>query len=135
MADESRPATGQAAAQRDRGELQIEVHDLQGAALATEGELVSEGNQFDLKFQAGDDGRYVARDLAFGVYRATFMLGGFSPSTQLVEIRSTVPQHLSVTLGIEPVETQVKVSDAGTLVDPSRTESVYTIEMNVKGVE
>ena len=118
---------GQAAAQRDRGELQIEVHDLQGAALATPGELVSEGNQFDLKFQAGDDGRYVARDLAFGVYRVTFMLGGFSPSTQLVEIRSTVPQHLSVTLGIEPVETQVKVSDAGTLVDPSRTESVYTI--------
>src|SRR6202166_4782181 len=118
---------GQAAAQRDRGELQIEVHDLQGAALATQGELVSEGNQFDLKFQAGDDGRYVARDLAFGVYRVTFMLGGFSPSTQLVEIRSTVPQRLSVTLGIEPVETQVKVSDAGTLVDPSRTESVYTI--------
>jgi hypothetical protein len=118
---------GHAAAQRDRGELQIEVHDPQGAALATMGELVSEGNQFHLNFQVGDDGRYVAKDLAFGVYRVTLTLGGFSPSTQLVEIRSIVPQHLSVTLGIKAVETQVEVSDTGTLVDPSRTESVYTI--------
>src|ERR1700730_18691627 len=118
---------GQGVAQQDRGELQIEVHDPQGAALATAGELVSDGNQFHLKFQVGDDGRYFAKDLAFGVYRISLMLGGFSPFTQLVEIRSVVPQHLSVTLGIEPVETQVEVSDAGTLVDPSRTEAVYTI--------
>jgi TonB dependent receptor len=118
---------GHAAAQQDRGELQIEVHDPQGAALATAGELVSEGNQFHLKFQVGDDGRYVAKDLAFGVYRVSLTLAGFSSATQLVEIRSVVPQHLSVTLGIKSVETQVEVSDAGTLVDPSRTEAVYTI--------
>jgi hypothetical protein len=47
---------GHAAAQRDRGELQIEVHDPQGAALATMGELVSEGNQFHLNFQVGVTG-------------------------------------------------------------------------------
>jgi len=38
-----------------------------------------------------------------------------------------VPQQLSVTLGLTPVETQVEVNDAGTLVDPSRTGTVYTI--------
>ena len=54
------------------------------------GELVSEGDpNFRLNFQVGDDGRLsVAKDLAFGVYRVTLTLGGFSPPTQLVEIRT-----------------------------------------------
>jgi hypothetical protein len=115
------------AAQQNRGELRIEVRDPQGAALVAQGELVSVGNQFQLNFQVGEDGRYVAQSLAFGVYRVSLTRGGFVPSTQLVEIRSVVPQHLSVTLGLTPVETQVEVDDAGTLVDPSRTGTVYTI--------
>src|SRR5712671_2961736 len=116
-----------AAAQRDRGELQIEVRDQQGAALAATGELVSEGNQFHLNFQVGNEGRYTAQDLAFGVYRVNLTLAGFAPATQLVEVRSMVPQHLSVTLGVKSIETQVVVSDEGTLVDPARANTVYTI--------
>ncbi len=116
-----------AAAQQDRGELRIEVRDPQGVALVAQGELVSVGNQFRLNFQVGEDGRYVAQGLAFGVYRVSLTHGGFVPSAQLVEIRSMVPQQLSVTLGLTPIETQVQVDDAGTLVDPSRTGTVYTI--------
>ncbi len=116
-----------AAAQQDRGELQLEVHDPQGAVLSASGELVSQGNQFHLNFTVGDDGRYVAQDLAFGVYRVTVSHSGFVPAVQLVEIRSVVPQHLSLTLGLKPVETQMQVSETATLVDPSRTSSVYTI--------
>ena len=116
-----------AAAQRDRGELQIEVHDSQGATLSASGELVSEGNQFRLNFIIGDDGRYAAQDLAFGVYRVSVSYSGFVPAVQLVEIRSMVPQHLSLTLGLQPIETQVQVSETETLVDPSRTSTVYTI--------
>ena len=116
-----------AAAQRDRGELQIEVHDPQGAVLSASGELVSEGNQFHLDFTVGDDGRYAAQDLAFGVYRVSVSHSGFVPTVQLVEIRSMVPQHLSLTLGLKPVETQVQVSETETLVDPSTTSAVYTI--------
>jgi hypothetical protein len=116
-----------AAAQRDRGELQIEVHDPQGATLTASGELISEGNQFHLNFTVGDDGRYAAQDLAFGVYRVSVSHSGFVPTVQLVEIRSMVPQHLSLTLGLKPVETQLQVSESDTLVDPSRTSAVYTI--------
>ena len=116
-----------AAAQRDRGELQIEVRDPQGATLSASGELVSEGNQFHLNFTVGDDGRYAAQDLAFGVYRVSVSRSGFVPAVQLVEIRSMVPQHLSLTLGLKPVETQVQVSETETLVDPSTTSAVYTI--------
>jgi hypothetical protein len=116
-----------AAAQRDRGELQIEVHDPQGAILTASGEIVSEGNQFHLNFVVGDDGRYAVQDLAFGVYRVSVSHSGFVPAVQLVEIRSVVPQHLSMTLGLKPIETQVQVSETETLVDPSRTSAVYTI--------
>ncbi|HWF13620.1 MAG TPA: Plug domain-containing protein, partial [Candidatus Acidoferrales bacterium] len=116
-----------AAAQRERGELQIEVHDQQGAALAAAGELVSEGNQFHLNFQVGSEGRYTAQDLAFGVYRVTLTLPGFSPATQLIEIRSIVPQHLAVALRLKSVKTQMEVSDQETLVDTSRANTVYTI--------
>src|SRR5579862_6883332 len=116
-----------ARAQHDRGELQIEVHDSQGAVLSASGELVSEGNQFHLNFSVGDDGRFAAKDLAFGVYRVSVSHSGFVPAVQLVEIRSMVPQHLALTLGLKPVETQVQVSETETLVDPSRTSTVYTI--------
>jgi hypothetical protein len=116
-----------AAAQRDRGELQIEVRDPQGATLSASGELVSEGNQFQLSFTVGDDGHYAARDLAFGVYRVSVSRSGFVPAVQLVEIRSMVPQHLSLTLGLKPVETQLQVSVTETLVDPSQTGTVYTV--------
>jgi len=116
-----------AASQRDRGELQIEVHDPQGATLSASGELISEGNQVHLNFVVGDDGRYAAQDLAFGVYRLSVSRSGFVPTVQLVEIRSMVPQHLSLTLGLKPVETQLQVSETDTLVDPSRTNAVYTI--------
>ena len=116
-----------AAAQRDRGELQVELHDPQGATLSASGELISEGNQFHLNFTIGDDGRYAAQDLAFGIYRVSVSHSGFVPAVQLVEIRSIVPQHLSLTLGLKPIETQLQVSETETLVDPSRTSAVYTI--------
>jgi hypothetical protein len=115
------------AAQRERGELQIEVRDPQGAAVGASGELVSQGNQFHLNFEIGDDGRYAAQDLAFGVYRVSVSRSGFVPAVQLVEIRSMVPLHVSLTLGLKPIETQVQVSETETLVDTSRTNTVYTI--------
>src|ERR1700692_3186169 len=122
-----------AAAQRDRGELQIEVRDPQGATLAASGELVSEGNQFHLNFTIGNDGRYAAQDLAFGVYRVSVSHSGFVTAGQLVEIRSMVPQHLSLTLGLKPIETQMQVSETETLVDPSRTNTVYTVGSQTVG--
>ncbi len=116
-----------ARAQRVRGELRIEVRDTQGAALAPSAELTSEVNQFHRTFQVGANGRYVAQDLPFGVYRLSLSANGFAPWTDLVEIRSEVPVRLSVTLGVAPVTTRVEVSDSTTLVDPNRTGTQYSI--------
>jgi len=116
-----------ASAQRVRGELHIEVHDSQGAAVAPSGELVSEANQFRRTFMIGPDGRYVAQDLPFGVYRLSLRAEGFAPWSNLVEIRSEVPVRASITLGVAPVTTQVQVNDSATLVDPNRTGTIYSV--------
>ena len=116
-----------AKAQRARGELRLEVQDPRGAAVAPSGELVSEGNQFHRAFQVLADGHYTAQDLPFGVYRLSLQAEGFAPWSNLVEIRSEVPVRASITLGVAPVATQVQVNDAATLVDPSRTGSIYSV--------
>jgi hypothetical protein len=118
-------------AQRVRGELRIEVRDAQGAALAPSGQLASEANQFQRTFTVGTDGRYMAHDLPFGVYRLSLRAEGFAPWSDLVEIRSEVPVHLTVTMGVAPITTQVQVNDSATLVDPYRTGTLYTVGRQV----
>ncbi len=38
-----------------------------------------------------------------------------------------VPQHLNLTLGLKPIETQLQVGETDTLVDPLQTTTVYTV--------
>src|SRR5713226_10729915 len=116
-----------ARAQRLRGELRLEVHDPHGTAVSPAGELVSEANGVRRTFVAGPDGHYVAQDLPFGVYRLSLQAEGFAPWSDLVEIRSEVPVHVLVTLGVAPVTTQVQVNDSATLVDPYTTGTLYAV--------
>ena len=113
--------------QGGRGELRLEVHDPKGAALPSNAELVSDGNQFHRNFQTDRDGRYVAQNLAFGVYRLSVKAEGFALWTDVVEVRSEVPIHIAVILGLAPVTTQVEVTDSVTLLDPNRTGTQYSI--------
>jgi len=121
------PAARTLRAQRVRGELRIEVHDSAGAAVPADAELLSEANQLHRNFKIAQDGRYTAQDLPFGVYRLNIDAEGFAPWSKLVDIRSEVPVRLPVTLGVAPVATQIQVTDSATLVDPSRTGSVYSV--------
>jgi outer membrane cobalamin receptor len=114
-------------AQLLRGELQLEVHDPQGALLAPAAELVSQANQVRLLFEVGRDGRYLARGLPFGTYRLRLAAQGFSSWSGFVEIPSEVRVHLTAIMGMAPVATQVLVNDAATLLDPSRTGALYPI--------
>jgi hypothetical protein len=113
--------------QRVRGELRIDVRDVQGAMLPSTAELISDANQVHLNFTVGSDGHYVARNLSFGVYRLSLSAAGFAPWSGLVEIRSEVPLRVVVTMGVAPVATQVQVNDLATLVDPSGTGALYPI--------
>lgn len=42
-------------------------------------------------------------------------------------VKVEVPIGVSVSLGLPPVATQVEVSDSATLLDPSRTGTVYAV--------
>jgi TonB dependent receptor/TonB-dependent Receptor Plug Domain len=114
-------------AQRVRGELRIEVHDSAGATIAADAELLSEANQLHRTFKIAQDGRYAAQDLPFGIYRLNINAEGFAPWTKLVDVRSEVPLRIPVTLGVAPVATQIQVTDSATLVDPSRTGTIYSV--------
>src|SRR5258708_36905765 len=116
-----------ARAQRARGELRLEAHDPQGAAVSPAGELTSEANGIRRIFVVGADGRHVAQDLPFGVYRLSLQAAGFAPWSDLVEIHSEVPVRVAVTLGVAPVTTQVQVNDSATFVDPFSTGTLYSI--------
>jgi carboxypeptidase family protein len=116
-----------AEAQRELGELHLEVQDPQGAPVAAAAELISDANQVRRSFSADSDGRATAQDLPFGLYRLTTTHAGFAPNEQTVEIRSEVPIVIKVTLGLATVETQVQVTAAETLVDPNRTSPVAAI--------
>ena len=114
-------------AQRERGELRVEVQDPQGRSSAASAVLVSESNQLKRAFSVPTEGKYTAGELPFGVYRLTAVAEGFAEWTELVEIRSEVPVHVVVKLGLSSVNTRVEVNDAATLVDPSETATIYSL--------
>jgi hypothetical protein len=114
-------------AQHGRGELQIEVRDPQGQSAAAVAELVSESNHVRKDFAIAADGRYLAPELAFGVYRLTVSAKGFAPWTGLVEVRSEVPVRVVVVLGVAAVNMKIEVSDAATLLDPSENGTIYSM--------
>jgi hypothetical protein len=114
-------------AQRERGELRIEVKDPQGRPAAAVAQLISESNQLKREFPIAVDGKYIASELPFGVYRLTVAAEGFADWTDLVEVRSEVPVRIAVTLGVASINTRVEVTDAATLVDPSETGTIYSL--------
>ena len=114
-------------AQRERGELRIEVHDPQGSTVAGNGELVSEQNDVRREFKVGPDGRSALQGLPFGRYHISFQAAGFAEWSGMVELHSEVPLAFPIILGVAPVSTQVQVSDSATLVDSSRTGVTYAI--------
>src|SRR5882724_11581165 len=116
-----------ARAQRERGELQIEVKDPQGRSTAATGEIVSESNQVKKEFAIGAEGKYLAQELAFGVYRLTVSAEGFAAWTGLLEVRSEVPVRIAVVLGMAPVNTKVEVTDAATLLALAETGTIYSL--------
>ena len=119
-----------ATAQRERGEVRVEVHDSQGATVAGEGELVSELNAVRREFKVGSDGKSVVQGLPFGRYHVSFRAQGFAEWSGMLEIRSEVPQTFGIALGVAPVNTQIQVSDSATLVDPSRAGVTYAVGKN-----
>ena len=115
-----------APAQFQRGQLRLEVRDPGGSGVAAHGKLLSTGNGYERNFQLTADGHLLLQDLPFGLYQLSVTAEGFAAWSDAVEIRSEIPVKLGITLGVAPLTTKVQVSDSVTLVDPTRTGTIYT---------
>ena len=104
-------------AQRGTGELRLSVKDGTGAGVAATVELVNQSTDTRQSVKVPADVRYSFKNLPFGFYRLLVTHSGFTPSSELIEIRSEAPQNREVTLGIQPIETAVKVVESDTLIE------------------
>jgi hypothetical protein len=107
--------------QSNTGELRLLVADASGLPLESTVELVSDANQVHEQLETAPDGRLVVRRLPFGTYRVAVARDGFAAFTGLVEVRSALPTDYRVTLSLAPVQTQVTVAAADTLLDLHQT--------------
>ena len=106
------------AAQSNTGELRLNLKDQSGSPIAGSVEIVSEVSKVHEKLDTDPAGELVVKRLPFGVYSLHVEHAGFTPYSELIEIRSALPLEKTVTLGVAPIETVVTVTDSATLLDP-----------------
>lgn len=114
-------------AQANTGELRITVTDASSLPVRTSLELVSEANQFHQHYATDEKGRATAARLPDGVYRIEVAASGFSPVSELVDVRSAVPRELRIVLQVAPLQTSIIVRAGDTLVDPHQTGTIDRI--------
>src|SRR4051812_44697517 len=114
-------------AQQGTGELRLSVKDASGAPMPARAGLVSQATHTEQTVDIPADGRYSFKNLPFGFYRLLVSRTGFASSSELIEVRSEIPQSHTVALVIQRIETEVKVTEADTLVDPDRTGGSYYV--------
>lgn len=108
-------------AQRQSGELRLQVVDPSGNPAAASGRLAGQSAGTERSFSTGEDGAVTLQVVPFGRYVLEVARPGFTPWRELVEIRSEAPRELRVTLSVAQIETVMRIVDASTLLDGERT--------------
>lgn len=119
--------TAGAFAQANRGELRLSVADPSGAALRTRIELDSDASHYHQSLETDSTGRLTFPSLPFGVYRLSIEQQGFTTYHAVIDMHSTIPQDRHIQLAMAGVETQIRVQDVSTLVDPHAASSAFQI--------
>jgi hypothetical protein len=95
--------------------------------LAAHGLLVSEASRFELAFATAPTGEYVAKELPLGTYHLTLEHSGFAPYSSALEIRSPLPQKITIALSVASVAESVAVNDSVTLLDTTNVGGIYQL--------
>jgi hypothetical protein len=114
-------------AQKGTGEIRLTVLDQAGAPMSARADLVSLSTHTEQNVDVGPSGRYSFKNLPVGHYRLLVTRNGFMPSSELIEVHSELPLAHKVTLGIQPVATELKVTEADTLIDPDRVGGAHYV--------
>jgi hypothetical protein len=115
------------------GELRLTVTDPSGSGVKSTVELVSQANQYRSAFTTDDEGNLDVQRLPYGIYQVEIQAAELALDSEPVEIRSALPLERAIRLKVAPVSESVKVSAAGTLVDPYRAGSAN--EMGQETIE
>ena len=114
-------------AQDYTGDLRLSVVDPSGAPIRATLSIISQGQHVDRELSTDDAGQADLKPLPFGVYQVVARSGDLLVRSEIVEVRSALPQSLRLRLAITPQTTAIEVNAAGTLIDPSRTSSTMQI--------
>jgi len=114
-------------AQSGQGEHRLSVADATNRPLAATVTVTGEANQVHQSFTLPPDGTHTFQHLPFGRYRIEATYPGLTPAVSNIEVRSELPASSRITLSVQPVETQVTVSDSSTLLDSSRVGAAYHV--------
>ena len=115
-------------AQLETGEIRLSVTDPSGLPVpSASGVIFSDASHTQRAFTADDQGRFTFAHLPLGVYRLTVQRSGFQNYAGLIEVRSAVPNEVSVHMALQPITAEVNVSASATLLDAHRAGAVYSV--------
>src|ERR1700733_10617063 len=106
--------------QSNRGELRLKVSDPSGLGVKTTVRIVSEANQYRNSLPTSEQGTLDVPRLPFGVYLLEITQAGFSPMSETLEIRTSIPTEHTIQLKLPSLNQTVTVSAADTLIDPDQ---------------
>ncbi len=101
------------------GELRLTLTDTSGLPVQGTAQIVSKANEYSQTLNTNPEGRITAKRLPFGLYAIKAVRQGFSPASEIVAIRSSIPKEVTVKLGLEQVKTTVNVNDNALLINPA----------------
>ena len=87
-----------AAGQASSGSLHLWVSDSAGRGIRTTVHLTSEANQYRSVLDTDNQGHLEVRQLPYGIYTLQIQQDGFSPVSESVAIRSSIPTRYPVQL-------------------------------------
>ena len=96
-------------AQRQTGEIRLEVKDPSGAAMAASGKLQNLASGLVRSFQTDDRGAYSFLNLPYARYRLEVSKSGFATLSLLVDVQSGKPLSRTVTMPLGTASTQIDV--------------------------
>jgi hypothetical protein len=114
-------------AQTAEGELRVSVRDIDGLAVPATVVLTGRNPRFDAVAEADLTGNARLSRIPLGVYSLVVAYPGFDERSDIVEIRSAVPQDFAVTLSIAGVLTAITVTGNAPLLDTAQPTAVMQI--------
>ncbi len=116
-----------AAGQASSGSLQMWVTDSAGRGIRTAVHLTSEANQYRSVLDTDNQGHLEIRQLPYGIYTLQIEQDGFSPISESIAIRSSIPTRYRVQLKLPVVSQTLTVTSPSTLIDPEQSGFVSQV--------